>query len=213
MAELIESFGEPVRDHEVDDLCDMVERFAASALRERIAAADPVRTELPFVFTLETEGRSLLVNGVVDVHAEEEGGGLLVVDYKSNRLEGRTPAEVTEADYTTQRLVYALAALRSGAPAVEVAYVFLEQPDAPVAQALRPGRRARAGAQAARAGRGRDRRALRAHRRAAPRAVRRLPRARGALLLGDGPHAGSRRARVIPPRPLRWRGMHEGNIR
>ena len=139
MAELIESFGEPVRDHEVDDLCDMVERFAASALRERIAAADPVRTELPFVFTLETEGRSLLVNGVVDVHAEEDGGGLLVVDYKSNRLEGRTPAEVTEAEYTTQRLVYALAALRSGAPAVEVAYVFLEQPDAPVAQRFSQG--------------------------------------------------------------------------
>ena len=85
--------------------------------RERIAAAEPVRTELPFVFTLETEGRSLLVNGVVDVHAVESAGGLLVVDYKSNRLEGRTPAEITEADYTTQRLVYALAALRSGAPA------------------------------------------------------------------------------------------------
>ncbi len=139
VAELIESFGQPVRDHEVDDLCDMVERFAASALRERIAAADPVRTELPFVFTLDTEGRSLLVNGVVDVHAEEEGGALLVVDYKSNRLEGRTPAEVTEAEYTKQRLVYALAALRSGAPAVEVAYVFLEQPDAPVAQRFSQG--------------------------------------------------------------------------
>jgi hypothetical protein len=59
---------------------------------------------------------------------------VLVVDYKSNRLEGRTPAEITEADYTTQRLVYALAALRSGAPAVEVAYVFLEQPDRPVTE-------------------------------------------------------------------------------
>ena len=86
-----------------------------------------------------TEGRSLLVNGVVDVHAEEEGGALLVVDYKSNRLEGRTPAEVTEAEYTKQRLVYALAALRSGAPAVEVAYVFLERPDEPVAQRFSQG--------------------------------------------------------------------------
>ena len=134
VTELIESFGEPVRDHEVDDLCDMVERFGASSLSARIAAADPVRTELPFVFTLETAGRSLLVNGVVDVHAVEQEGGLLVVDYKSNRLEGRTPSEVTEAEYTTQRLVYALAALRSGAPTVEVAYVFLERPDDPVAQ-------------------------------------------------------------------------------
>ena len=71
------------------------------------------------------------MNGVVDVHAEEPGG-LLVVDYKSNRLEGRTPAEITEAAYTTQRLVYALAGLRSGAARVEVSYVFLERPDDPV---------------------------------------------------------------------------------
>jgi ATP-dependent exoDNAse (exonuclease V) beta subunit len=133
VAELIESHGEPVRDVEVADLTGMVERFAASGMRERIAGAGRVRVELPFAFTLDAHGRSLLVNGVVDVHAEEDGG-VLVVDYKSNRLEGRTPAEITEADYTTQRLVYALAALRSGAPAVEVAYVFLEQPDRPVTE-------------------------------------------------------------------------------
>ncbi len=213
VTELIESFGQPVRDHEVDDLCDMVERFAASALRQRIAAGDPVRTELPFVFTLDTEGRSLLVNGVVDVHAEEEGGALLVVDYKSNRLEGRTPAEVTEAEYTKQRLVYALAALRSGAPAVEVAYVFLEQPDAPVAQRFSQGDAdglerqlldLAAGVTAGRFEPTDD---------AASRAVRRLSRPRGALLLAGGPHPGFCRARVIPPRPLRWRGMQRVNIR
>ena len=213
VAELIESFGEPVREPEVDDLCDMVERFAASELRERIAAAETVRTELPFVFTLETEGRSLLVNGVVDVHAVETTGGLLVVDYKSNRLEGRTPAEITESDYTTQRLVYALAALRSGAPEVEVAYVFLERPEEPVVRAFAQADDPRARARAPRARRRRDGRALRAHRCPASRAVRRLPGPRGALLLGAGPHAGSRRTRVIPPRPLRWRGMERGNIR
>jgi ATP-dependent exoDNAse (exonuclease V) beta subunit len=135
VAELIGSYGQPVRDEEVADLTGMVERFAASATRERIASARHVRIELPFVFTLETQGRSLLVNGVVDVHAEEDDG-VLVVDYKSNRLEGRTPAEITEADYTTQRLVYALAALRSGAPRVEVTYVFLERPDDAVAAAF-----------------------------------------------------------------------------
>ena len=59
-------------------------------------------------------GRSLLVNGVVDVHADE-GDGLLVVDYKSDALGGREPEELCGAPTATQRLVYALAALRAGA--------------------------------------------------------------------------------------------------
>jgi hypothetical protein len=86
---------------------------------------------LPFAFTLTPPGaggRSLLINGVVDVHAAEPDG-LLVVDYKSNALEGHTPAELTEASYSTQRLVYALAGLRAGAERVDVAYCFLEAPD------------------------------------------------------------------------------------
>jgi hypothetical protein len=90
-----------------------------------------VRTELPFAFALAPPGaggRSLLINGVVDVHAAE-ADGLLVVDYKSNLLEGREPAELTAELYTTQRLVYALAGLRGGAERVEVAYCFLERPE------------------------------------------------------------------------------------
>ena len=66
---------------------------------------------------------------------------MLIVDYKSDRL-GREPGQRTEA-LCTQRLVYALAALRSGADRVEVAYVFLERPDEPVTRVL-PSRRSRA---------------------------------------------------------------------
>ena len=90
-----------------------------------------MRTELPFAFTLAPPGaggRSLLVNGVVDVHAVESDR-LLVVDYKSDALDGRDPAELTAESYSTQRLVYALAGLRSGAERVEVAHCFLEQPE------------------------------------------------------------------------------------
>jgi ATP-dependent helicase/nuclease subunit A len=53
----------------------------------------------------------------------------LVVDYKSNALEGREPDEIVEAEYTLQRLVYALVCLRSGATEVEIAYQFLERPE------------------------------------------------------------------------------------
>jgi ATP-dependent helicase/nuclease subunit A len=136
VAATIEAYREPVRDHEVADLIELFAAFAGSELRERIAAAAPVRTELPFAFSLAPEtaaGRSLLVNGIVDVHAIERDGTVLIVDYKSNRLEpGQTPASVVESDYTIQRTVYALAALRSGAARAEIAYVFLERAADPV---------------------------------------------------------------------------------
>ena len=135
VAALIESHGAAVTAEEVADLRDMVERFAGSALRERIGRAERVRSELPFAFTLDPPGaggRSVLVNGVVDVHATEPEG-LLVVDYKSDALGGRKPAELTAADYSTQRLVYALAGLRAGAGRVEVVHCFLERPDDPAA--------------------------------------------------------------------------------
>jgi CRISPR/Cas system-associated exonuclease Cas4 (RecB family) len=61
-----------------------------------------------------------------------DGDRAIVVDYKTNVLEDASPAEVVEADYRLQRLVYALACMRSGAAEVEVAYVFLERPDAVV---------------------------------------------------------------------------------
>jgi ATP-dependent helicase/nuclease subunit A len=130
---LIERHGSAVRAADVADLCALVEAFARSQLRERVARARRVRTELPFAFTLAPEGaggRTLLVNGVVDVHAEEDDR-TLIVDYKSDRLEGTEPATVCEQKYGTQRLVYGLAALRAGAARVEVDYVFLERPDAP----------------------------------------------------------------------------------
>jgi ATP-dependent helicase/nuclease subunit A len=136
VAAMIDAYREPVRDYDVDDLIQLVTAFAGSRLRERIAAADPVRTELPFAFSLSPEtaaGRSLLVNGIVDVHAIEPDGTVLIVDYKSNRLEpDQTPAAVVESDYTIQRTVYALAAFHTAAPRAEIAYLFLERPDDPV---------------------------------------------------------------------------------
>ena len=135
VATMIDAYREPVRAPEVDDLIALVTSFANSQLRARIAAADPVRTELPFAFSLSPDtaaGRSLLVNGIVDVHAIEPDGTVLIVDYKSHRLGDEDPAAIVESDYGIQRTVYALAALRSGAPQTEIAYLFLERPDDPI---------------------------------------------------------------------------------
>jgi hypothetical protein len=133
VAAAIERHGGSALPADVADVRDMVERLAASGLRERIAAAERVRAELPFAFTLTPPGaggRSVLVNGVVDVLAEE-GARTLVVDWKSDALGERDPEAVMAADYSTQRLIYALAALRAGAEQVEVVHCFLERPDEP----------------------------------------------------------------------------------
>jgi hypothetical protein len=68
-----------------------------------------------------------------DAIAREGDGRTLIVDYKSDRLGGADPGALVEREYATQRLVYALAALRDGAPAVDVVHVFLETPESPVA--------------------------------------------------------------------------------
>jgi ATP-dependent helicase/nuclease subunit A len=129
----VQRYGLEPRQEELADLRAMVERVAGSRLRERIASARRVRTELPFAFTLvppDAGGRSLLMNGVVDVHALEEHG-TLVVDWKSDVLDGHEPDELVAANYSTQRVVYALAALRADAERVEVVHCFLERPDEP----------------------------------------------------------------------------------
>jgi len=58
-----------------------------------------------------------------------DGGRALVADFKSNWLGEHDPAEVVEAEYRLQRLVYALACFRAGAEEAEVVYQFLERPD------------------------------------------------------------------------------------
>ena len=131
----IDRHGAAVQEADVEDIRRLVEGFVASPLAERIGRSRRARAELPFAFTLtppDAGGRSLLVNGVVDVHAEEDGE-TLIVDYKSDRLEGADPVAYCEEKYSVQRLVYALAALRAGTARAEVVYVFLERPEEPVA--------------------------------------------------------------------------------
>jgi hypothetical protein len=104
--------------------------------------ASDVRREAPFAFPLRAgEEEGLLVNGVVDVIAHE-GDRALIVDYKSDRLPPADSAAYVERHYGTQRLVYALAALRDGAAEAVVVHCLLERPDEPVAVTYRAADRA-----------------------------------------------------------------------
>jgi hypothetical protein len=123
----------PSSDAETQDLVDLVRRFSDSELCARLGRATDARREESFSFLLEN---GVLLTGALDVLAREPGGRALVVDYKSDRLDGGDPAEIVGRAYRTQRLVYALAALRSGAEAVDVAHCFLEIPDEPVSVAF-----------------------------------------------------------------------------
>jgi ATP-dependent helicase/nuclease subunit A len=132
VADLAAEWGLEPTAAELDDVRDLVAAFVTSPLCARLAAARRTRSEAPFSFTLDPAGGGPLVTGFLDVVAIEPDGGVLIVDYKSDRLEGAAPADVVERDYATQRIVYALAALRDGAPRAEVAYCFLERPGEPV---------------------------------------------------------------------------------
>jgi ATP-dependent exoDNAse (exonuclease V) beta subunit len=109
---------------ELDRIAALVDAYCASGLASRLATLAGARPERPFAF----EHDGVLLHGRLDV-LWRQGDRALVVDYKSNALEGADPNEIVEADYGLQRLVYALACLRDGAEEVEVAYQFLERPD------------------------------------------------------------------------------------
>jgi CRISPR/Cas system-associated exonuclease Cas4 (RecB family) len=77
-----------------------------------------------------------VLRGSIDLLVEREGAPPLVIDYKTDRLDGADPAE-RAGHYGVQRSIYALAVAEAlGVSEVEVAYVFLEQPEDPAVSLL-----------------------------------------------------------------------------
>jgi ATP-dependent exoDNAse (exonuclease V) beta subunit len=118
-----------------EDLLEPVRQWIGSPLRERIGAeATRTRAEVPLLLGV---GGTVL-RGSIDLLVEREGAPPLVVDYKTDRLDGADPAE-RAARYGVQRSIYALAVAEAlDVEEVEVAYVFLERPDEPAASMLGP---------------------------------------------------------------------------
>jgi hypothetical protein len=85
--------------------------------------------------------------GILDVAGRERDGTLLIVDYKTDRVDadvdGAGLAARVQRDYGVQRLVYALAGIASGAPAVEVAHCFLRRPELVLSARFAAGERER----------------------------------------------------------------------
>jgi ATP-dependent exoDNAse (exonuclease V) beta subunit len=113
----------------------------SSFFAERVRDARS-RAELPLL--IEVGGTVL--RGSIDLLVEESGKPPLIVDYKTDRVDGTAPAALA-ARYEIQQAIYALAVAEArGAPEVELAYVFLERAEEPVvttwgAEEIEAGRR------------------------------------------------------------------------
>jgi len=116
-----------------EDLLGPVRAWIDSPLRAQIAAeATRMRTEVPLLLGI---GGTVL-RGSIDLLVERKEAAPLVLDYKTDRLDGADPAE-RAAHYDVQRSIYALSVAEAlGAEEVEVAYVFLERPDEPAISRL-----------------------------------------------------------------------------
>jgi len=124
--------GDDLTQEQKEDIQRLVTAFASSPLCERLAKAKQLTREAEFSFTLEPDGSGPLVRGFVDVFAVQDDGTHLVVDYKTDSIQ-EDPEGYVARNYETQRLVYALAALRNGAEKVEVAYCLLDYaPEQPI---------------------------------------------------------------------------------
>ena len=107
---------------------ELVAAWERSSLSARMRAAGTVAHELPFAFCED----DVVLRGSLDICVRDTEGALLVADLKTTVLGQREPEAVVESAYGLQRAIYALAALRTGAPATEIAFCFLERPEATV---------------------------------------------------------------------------------
>jgi ATP-dependent helicase/nuclease subunit A len=99
----------------------------SSFFAERVDAKRS-RAEVPLLI----EVADTVLRGSIDLLVEEEGRPPLIVDYKTDRVDGAEPTALV-ARYEIQQAIYALAVAEArGANEVELAYVFLERPEEPV---------------------------------------------------------------------------------
>ena len=129
LAERVRAEWPAATEDNIARIREHVAAYCGSDLAARVALLQGVAPERHFTFLHD----DVLLHGFLDVF-HSDGTRALVVDYKTNLLEEAQPAAVVESDYRLQRLVYALACLRTGVEQAEVVYQFLERPGEPVSR-------------------------------------------------------------------------------
>ncbi len=119
--------GASVSPAEREEIAALIGGALESVPALELRSMSHARGEHPFSFSLGAE--EPLVTGVLDLIVERPDGTITIVDYKSDRLsDGEDLERLVLRDYGFQRLLYALAAIESGAHEVQVAHWFLERP-------------------------------------------------------------------------------------
>jgi ATP-dependent exoDNAse (exonuclease V) beta subunit len=127
VARAARDLGMRAADPERREIARLLTGALRSPMAHMLAGAQDVRREYPFAFSPGSQ--EPLITGVVDVLATVGHGRMLVVDYKSDRVDEHADLdEIVERDYAIQRQLYGLAVLRSGAQEVQVAHWFLARP-------------------------------------------------------------------------------------
>ena len=98
-------------DEQVADQQRLVGAFLDGPLRARLAAARQVEREVEFSLALAPDQPAMpLLTGSIDLLADEGDGSMLVVDYKTDRVQPGDELERLVAHaYGLQRAAYALA--------------------------------------------------------------------------------------------------------
>jgi len=100
--------------------------LGSSFFAERVRDAKS-RAEVPLLI----EVADTVLRGSIDLLVERDGEPPLIVDYKTDRVDGAQPQELVTR-YETQQAIYALAVAEAlDTPEVELAYVFLARPEEP----------------------------------------------------------------------------------
>jgi ATP-dependent exoDNAse (exonuclease V) beta subunit len=132
-ARLARGLGVTLTSEQRREIVVLIAAALAAEPAAMLARTRSSRHEHPFAFALEpADGErpsEPLVTGFIDLIGEQPDGCILIVDYKSDRLQGAEDLEqIVREQYGFQRLIYALAAIEAGAREVEVAHWFLERP-------------------------------------------------------------------------------------
>ncbi len=109
---------------------DLVQAWLGSELCAALGGLE-LRAEAPFVLPIA----GTVLRGNIDLLATG-GDGPLVIDFKTDRLNGKPTASLGER-YSSQRAIYALAAAGQAASTpIRAAHVFLESPGDPVIESF-----------------------------------------------------------------------------
>jgi len=116
----------------LEDAQRLITAAITAPLMTPVWQAARIAREQQFAVAVDGDSAPLLY-GVVDLVAAGADGHTLVVDYKTDGIrEGDDLEQRVARSYLLQRQSYALAMLAGGATTVDIAHLYLEQPETPV---------------------------------------------------------------------------------